>query len=193
MGDGGAFNIREILKQLGIKDVSELPVLKAIQPTLSVGDASAISQPFLPPTVAYGGTCTGNGTTTQSGFRITPGPAGAFVRYASLGVLQTSEGNWGVYPTPIPTTTVTALVALQMGYQPSLSSCDSFTYLSANGHQADTHPAHRIQTNMFMQLHDIIFIPPSHVFEWEVHSITIQGFGSFVVQDVIAPSLTPNG
>lgn len=51
----GAFNIQEIAKQLGLKDIRELPIIRAIQLTLPAGAESAdLGPPMLAPSAWVG-------------------------------------------------------------------------------------------------------------------------------------------
>jgi len=43
------FNFQELVRRLGLKNVSELPVLQALQPTITVADATKLTPPMGPP------------------------------------------------------------------------------------------------------------------------------------------------
>lgn len=57
------FNITELLRVLGIRNVSDLPIAERIQPVLSVGELSGLTPAHVPPTVFCGGTTTAVGAT----------------------------------------------------------------------------------------------------------------------------------
>ena len=195
MGDGGAFNVRDLLRQLGIKDVSELPILKAIQPTLTVGDGSGLTAPLIPKTVAFGWN-QAPAAGEYAAVRVVGGPTGCWIRYAALICQTANQGNW------ILSATATAEVALSgtdlvphnMGFEPSGATARRFNMLTAAAPASGTNPYFRIAANQSFLLPDVVHVPPGWV--WEAvqrSSVSSHAFGGLIVaQDAIA-SLTPSG
>ena len=54
MGEG-SFNVQEIARQLGLKDIRELPIIRAIQLTIPASDSSTLGPPLLAPEAWFGG------------------------------------------------------------------------------------------------------------------------------------------
>jgi len=79
------FNFQELARQLGLKNISELPIVEAIQPTIVIGAADEIGPPMLPASAWAGGT-----QSLAAGERAylqldVSGSGGAFVEFFSSG------------------------------------------------------------------------------------------------------------
>jgi hypothetical protein len=189
-----AFNIRELVRQLGVKDVSELPLVESIQPTLQIGDAGAITQPLMPPTALLGGSATGNGTTTVGGGQIVPAPSGTWVRH--LNAVTAITGNILTALVAHPGTTMAttaACAAHQMSVDPIASAVNSVTMLAASRPNPVTSPYSLAAANVAQLWPDLLFVPPGFVLEFTCNSFSA-GFGFWcVVQDVAAPNVAPTG
>jgi hypothetical protein len=193
MADGSAFNVREILKQLGIKDVSELPILKSIQPSLPLGDASAIASPLLPPTALVGGYSVGNGSTTNGCVAILAAPGGSYLRSFSVNTSANGTISFSVVPKGTYTyASSTAVTNFLMSSEAAQTVAMNTTILSGGIVSATLAPRRYITTSGF-GFEDLIYIPPGYVFESHMRSNSIASYWSAVVQDVVAPNLTPGG
>jgi len=94
---GYLWNLNEWMKRLGLNRQDQPPIAYGIQPTLNMGDASALTTPLLPP-LAWSGGQSGNQGAQFSGFSVRSlAPGGSFLRSvrATVGV-ATNAWTWTV-------------------------------------------------------------------------------------------------
>lgn len=192
--DGGNFNVKEVIRQLGFKSVHEMPVTAVIQPTLIVGDASAITPPLMPATAFVGGYTVGNAATTYGGIQIVAGPDGTWVR--AILITPTSAIitlNFGVLSPPTPTAIAIPVVKNEMGPVGTRCLALNVDILVADAPSNIDMPRTSCGANTPRWLNDMIFVPPGHAFEAYSRSLS-NGFAWLAtVQDVAAPNLSPTG
>lgn len=195
MADGGSFNLHEVLRQLGIKDVSELEILKQVQPTLAVGDAGGIAPPLLAP-LAYGGGRPLPTGTTYAGFRVRSCPGGTFIRRLRISSSVLADNTAVIVPIASATTYATGptpLTLMQVGPKPVTSEISTFTCLNANAHNINDAMVFRITSNASYAFPELFYVPSGHIFELIQRHNTGGPYGMFLLHDVVAPSLTPDG
>ena len=189
----GSFNVQHILRQLGLTDVTELPIVEAIQPVVAVGDASAIAPSLLPAT-AYGGCqAFGNGTTTRPGFRIVSGYPGTYVRDLVVGGgIGTITWNVGPVADAILAATQAALQLFNVGPMPITAEIWRITVLIGGDNDPAFNPNFLMASAVPVRLPDVIYLPPAHIMDITFNSVTAGMSASAVLQDAI-PNLTPTG
>ncbi len=189
----GGFNVAELLKQLGLKSLRDLPLVEAIQPTLPVGDASGLSSPLLAPTCWAGGPVAAV-VGRLSGFQIQSlGAGGCWVRELRAGttgangywrmILSATEpagGNYGA----------TALTNHDMAPTPVLSRCSSGDSNVNLGADCPTWPQSNFTTVPFV---DGIYLPHGFFCAIEFANINMNCYFAALVQDVPAAPLSPTG
>lgn len=191
MAQPSSFNVTEALKQLGLKDVTELPILRGIQPTISLGDGGALVSPLTPPIAWAGGTAVGNTVDTYPALVVQSlGPGGCFCR--STGVCSTANGQvrWRIGAASLAVTTTAACPLSQMGPTDVLSVVSRITTVDTI---AVDQPNVAALASTAVHIPDLVFIPRGMVLEVWVQSLTAVASFSVCVQDVPSPALSPNG
>lgn len=168
--------------------------MKAIQPTLAVGDGSGLVNPLIPPTGLAGGQQAGNGSTTASAVYIKAAATGTFVR--TLAISGSANATWRLALTNTEPSydSRTEMALQQMGPQDCLASTYRMTVSAGDLLPLAGSAAFRIAGNGTLLLSDAFFIRGG--WNLEVHntstSTIVTTYLLTVVQDAPA-SLTPTG
>lgn len=186
------FNFQELARQLGLKNVSELPIVEAITPTIVIGAAEQIGPPLLPASAFTGAAqSAGGGRFATIQLRVLAS-GGAFVTgFHSGGTIQSffrvdRDGVDPVAGDPV----VTAVAKFETGFG---------TTLSAVVRGASTIPVLTgpvifnavSMGNLQMVSSEPFFVPSGGLFTLQSATVATTGYFSIHWREVPAPALNP--
>lgn len=189
----GAFNITELLKQLGIKNLTELPIAQVLTPTITVGDGSALTAPLLPPSAWVGATVNADAGERSTWQCHSRGRGGCFIR--KLLISGSASGNLTFSVTeadPFAATPLTGVCTiLDMAPSPLLSK--GFFDSSTINMFDDELPSIRVPTSTVFDLGDATFVPAGWWFSIQRYAAAQAGQIAALIQDVPSAAIAPTG
>lgn len=187
----GSWNLNEVLRQLGLKNVSQLPVVRAIQPVLPLGDSGGITPPLLPPAAWVGG-ASAAAVGRYSGFQFqAAGAGGTYLRYFSARAGTSGRVTWGITATNPAAGLATACPTYEMGPTPLQTRC--FDGNSASSLSINDYPTAYIANNADRIFPDLIYVPLGRWLTILDYSVNVSLEYMALVQDVPAAPLSPTG
>lgn len=93
----GHFNVAEFIRRMGLKNVKDMPVIEAVQPTVIVGELAGLAPSLVPPRALYGGAVTGGAGFFPYNAILSLAPGGTWVDYGEF-VGPGNDPLWGVLP-----------------------------------------------------------------------------------------------
>ena len=189
---GGSFNVAELLRQLGLKSVHELPIAPSVQPVLVAGDASGLTPPLLPPT-AWAGATIGAVIGQLGGLQVQSlGVGGCWVRQCLFAVGQTTVIPFAITAAdPIAGGYATVLTKNEMAPDPTVSVVRVGNDAAALA--VGDSPQWRAITSTTVPLIDAVYVPHGWFFTIQNANSNQISYASVMIQEVPAAALSAQG
>ena len=190
------FNFQELVRQLGLKNVDELPVVHALTPVINVGDGSGLTSPLLPPSAFAGGVQAVVAGERASLQLLSLGVGGIILlEFRVGGATQTAfQLNLAGAGNPLAADTIVGGGATNndIGFTPALSR----VVIGTSTVSLDTVP--RRAASLFTGLSSgewahPMFLPHGSLFTIQNSTIAQVGYFSIIWRELPAAALTPTG
>jgi len=186
---GYLWNLSEWMERFGFNRDDAPDIAWGVQPTISLGDASALTTPILPPLAWFGSTRLF--TPRVFAFTIRSiAPGGTFIRDISVSPNSSVDFTWDFSATPAVLSDEEILTARNMGPDPVSAVVRMGTQTPST--QNDI-PVGRAPTGLPLRLIDEIYLPPGIELLMKATLVNITVRAAALVQDVPAmiPSAAP--
>lgn len=193
MGPGITWNLFEWVRRVGAKRDDAPPIMGTVQPTVLLGDHSALTSPLLPPVAWYGGIHTTGGSATSVIHFECKAPGGAFVlEFRSAFLLGGAlSDHFGLRAIPGTVTSQTSVTATNMN---PAHPVQSFCF---QGEGSPITPALRpgtqVTAGQTYVTSDFLYVPPGFHAYWQTSTAptALQRVFGLLVQEVPVPIPDP--
>jgi len=188
------FNFQELARQLGLKNIDEMPVVRALTPSVTFADASQIGPPMLPPSAWAGGVIGITAGERANLQLLVVGSGGAFVEFfhsggsIQVGFDVSRDGLDPLAVDPLPTA---GIVKHETGFGTTASVVRIGT--STVALTPTTSPVFFTAVSFAEWGGPGFFVPSGGIFTFNNNALATVGYFAIRWREVPAPALTPSG
>lgn len=192
-----SFNFQELVRQLGLKNVDELPVIRALTPVINVGDAADITSAMLP-RAAFAGGQVGAVAAERASLQIRSLGSGGIVvlewRIGAATQVDFRIDRDGTDPLAVDPIVGGLEENNNFGFGDAQATVNIGTSTVAVPNGAVLRPvggdALRLGT---ADLRQEMFIPPGGLLTIQNSTVNVTGYFYIAWRELVAPALTPAG
>lgn len=186
---GYLWNLTEWMERLGFNRDDSPNIAWGVQPTISLGDASALTSPILPPLAWFGDTVFGGLPGENFTFVVRSlAPGGSFVRELAFSSNATADFAFEFNTTPVALNNEVVLTGRNMGPEPVTAVVRAGSQ-TGNLLTSDDVPIFRTTASVTLTLRDAIYLPPGTELILQFSQSDVTTRASALVQDV--PAMIP--